>query len=444
MQQPGVAGPDARLASGQPAEATPLRGVEVLLVVAVWGFYALLNLATEVLGGHRDGVPAAPTVGVEAGHVVLPAVWAVVTTLVLWWSRRYRLDEAFWRRRTLHVLAVGVVVANVADAVSDAIWDAVVPPTTTSEAPGANRRFRPGPGNLTWLDDFGVFLAALAVGAARGYVLRERARRDEARRREAELEARSARMQADGARLQAQLAEARLDALRRQLDPHFLFNTLNAVSALVERDPRGVRRMIGQLCDLLRHSMNDASAPEIPLRQELDLLERYVDIMRVRFDEQLEIEVRSDPRALDALVPNLILQPLVENAIRHGVEQSAEGEGGRVEVDAVLDGDALVLRVSDDGPGVVPWAPLPVSDLAADAPGREGGGVGLRNTAARLAQLYGADHRLTLAPAPGGGTVAEVRLPYHTRPVPRAGSAGSAASAASAADDAGALAATRV
>ncbi len=432
MQRPGGAGADARPAGGDPPgverpgverpdigpseigrpEAVALRGAEVMVVGAVWGFYAVLNVVTGVLYPQRGDSPGGPPAGVEARQLVMPAVWAVLTLLVLWLSRRVRLDRAFWRRRALHVLAFGVLAANVADAVSDALWDAIVLPGAGGDGRAGARRFRPGPGNLTWLDDFGVFLAAAAAATARGYVLRERARREEARRREAAFEAHSAR-------LQAQLAEARLDALRRQLDPHFLFNTLNAVSALVERDPRGVRRMIGQLSDLLRHSMDDAPAPEVPLRQELGLLERYVDIMRVRFDDQLAIGTRADPRALDALVPNMILQPLVENAIRHGVERRADG--GRVEVDALLDGDALVLRVRDDGPGVAAWAPG--EPAAGGAGGHGAGGVGLRNTAARLAQLYGDRHRLSLAPAPGGGTVAEVRLPYHTRPIARAGGA---------------------
>lgn len=413
---PQAATEDHDAPTTSPPEAAPLRGVEVLLVVVAWAFFSVLNLATGLLDGRGVGGPWALSADVEARHLAMPAVWAALTVLVLWASRHVRMDRAFWRRRAVHVLVVGVLAANVADAVSDLLWDVLA---RWEAAPGevVGRRFRPALDNLTWLDDFGVFVAALAVGAARGYVLRERARREAAGRREAALEARSARaqadaarLQADAARLQAQLAEARLAALQRQLDPHFLFNTLNAVSALVERDPRGVRRMIEQLSALLRHSMNAASAPEIPLRQELDLLERYVDIMRVRFDDQLAVATRADPRALDALVPNMILQPLVENAIRHGVEQSPDG--GRVEVEAAREGDALVLRVRDDGPGPAPAGGGPPNGVG----GGVGGGVGLHNAEARLAQLYGAAHSLTLAPAAGGGTVAEVRLPYHTRP----------------------------
>ncbi len=192
------------------------------------------------------------------------------------------------------------------------------------------------------------------------------------------LRGRSARHQAHAAQLNAQLAEARLEALRRQLDPHFLFNTLHSVSALVERDPRGARRMVGQLSDLLRHSMDDAAPAEIALRQELGMLERYLDIMRVRFADQLVVETHLDPRTVDALVSNMILQPLVENAIRHGVEQRSDG--GRVEIDATLDGDTLVLRVSDNGPLPPQSLRLPAANGSVDATNGGRVGVGLRNT----------------------------------------------------------------
>ena len=397
--------PESETSAGRTPNAAPLRAIELFAVAMVWLFFGALNVATQVLDRHRDGPPFGGVPDGNARLFINPALWAVLTTLVLSVSRRVTLDRTFWRRRWPIVLIVGVIAANVFDLVSDALWDAL--------APGAGpRRFRPGLGNLTWMDDFGVFFAAVAVATARDYFLRERARRGEARRREARLEAESARARADTAQLETQLAEAKLDALRRQLDPHFLFNTLNAVSALVERDPRGVRRMIGQLSDLLRYSMDGASVPEIPLRQELDLLARYVDIMRVRFEDQLEVEMRVDRKTLDALVPNMILQPLVENAIRHGVEQ--RDDGGHVEIEAALHGDTLVLRVRDDGPGMAPWSARSLVAPVSAVETKEGG-VGLRNIAARLAQLYGDAVHFTVGSDPDGGTVAEVRLPYHTR-----------------------------
>ncbi len=232
-----------------------------------------------------------------------------------------------------------------------------------------------------------IYLGVLAAGFARAYSLRYRLRREQT------------------VQLQGQLAEAHLDALRRQLDPHFLFNTLNAISSLVERDPRGVRRMIARLGELLRYSLEGADDPEIPLRQELALLDRYLDIMQVRFQGKLEVRQRIQESALDALVPTLVLQPLVENAIRHGVERLAEG--GRIAVEATIDEGTLVLRVRDNGPNPDPYG--------ASGDGRTG--VGISNTVARLERLYGPGQRFTLSPAATGGMVAEVRLPVRVESV---------------------------
>jgi LytS/YehU family sensor histidine kinase len=231
-----------------------------------------------------------------------------------------------------------------------------------------------------------VYLVVLAAGLARNYVVRNRARLDEARR-----------VQAESAELHAQLADARLNALRAQLNPHFLFNTLNAISTLVEEDPRGVRRMIARLGDLLRHTLDEGAEQEIPLARELAMLRRYLDIMEVRFQGKLEVSIESEKSLDDALVPNLVLQPLVENAFRHGL--ALIQNVGRVNVRAVRNDGDLVLTVSDNGRG-------PAWEM------REG--VGLTNSRARLTQLYGTRHSLTLRAGEGGGAVVEVRVPYHT------------------------------
>ena len=396
-------------------DAAPLRAVEVLMVAVVWAFYGALNVATQLLEPHRQHPADAAWTGVNPRIFINPIIWAALTTVILWLGRRVSLDRAFWRRRGAVVVLVCLLGANVSDLVSDALWDRLAPAAALRGArgDGERHRFRPGRGNLTWLDDFAAILAALAAASARGWILREVARREHSRRRETLLEAQAAQTRSDAAQLQAQLSEAKLDALRRQLDPHFLFNTLNAVSALLERDPRGVRRMIEQLSDLLRHSMDGASAPEVSLREELDLLGRYLDIMRMRFADQLVVEMRVDPEVLDAQVPNMILQPLVENAIKHGVEQRAEG--GCVEIEAALDGSVLVLRVRDNG--LVPARRMsrPATDAPTETDGDRRGGVGLQNTMARLAHLYGAEYRFSLGPDLQGGTLAEIRLPYRTR-----------------------------
>jgi sensor histidine kinase YesM len=194
--------------------------------------------------------------------------------------------------------------------------------------------------------------------------------------------------------------EARLTALQTQLNPHFLFNTLHAISSLVERDPRGVRRMIARLSELLRLTLERTEQQEVPLEQELAFLQRYLEIMQIRFQGSLEVETQVDPVVNEALVPTLILQPLVENAVKHGVSK-VDG-GGRIAVSARREGDRLVLSVRDNGPGL-------------DGTDATESGLGLRNTRARLEHLYGAAQSLTLSALPDGGLIAEVRLPFHTR-----------------------------
>jgi LytS/YehU family sensor histidine kinase len=206
-----------------------------------------------------------------------------------------------------------------------------------------------------------------------------------------------------GSRMEAQLAQAQLQALRMQLHPHFLFNTLNAVSALMHRDLDAAERMLARLSDFLRLTLETGGAHEVPLRQELDFLRRYLEIEQTRFADRLDVRVDVEPVTLDARVPNLILQPLVENAIRHGVARSSAA--GRIEIAAHRRNGSLLLEVRDDGPG------LPEG---ADRPEREG--VGLTNTRARLRQLYGATSHLTLANRREGGLHVTLTLPFRTQP----------------------------
>ncbi len=197
--------------------------------------------------------------------------------------------------------------------------------------------------------------------------------------------------------LKMQLAEAKLDALRMQLHPHFLFNTLNAISSLMRKDPDAADGMISRLSDLLRLSLDHDDRHVIPLREELAFLDRYVSIEMVRFRDRLEVDVDVEPRCLDAQVPKLILQPLVENAIRHGTARSSRP--GKVRVIGNARDGRLELRVVDNGPG-----------LPANRPLLEG--VGLANTRARLTQLYARDHRFHPGNASeGSGFAVELEIP---------------------------------
>jgi len=201
--------------------------------------------------------------------------------------------------------------------------------------------------------------------------------------------------------LEARLADAKLRALRMQLHPHFLFNTLNAIATLIHKDPRAADEMITNLSELLRATL-DTSEQEIPLRQELDFLNRYLEIQQVRFGERLRVEKEIDAAALDALVPTLILQPLVENAIRHGIEPNPTT--GLVKVRARRsEAGALHLTVGDSGAGPKPQT-------------KSQKGIGLANTRGRLQELYGNRARLMLTTDAEGGFAVEMEIPFRESP----------------------------
>jgi two-component system LytT family sensor kinase len=199
--------------------------------------------------------------------------------------------------------------------------------------------------------------------------------------------------------LKAQLVKAQLSALKMQLQPHFLFNTLNAIMVLV-RQQRGrqAEEMLARLSDLLRCVLEDVEAQQIPLRRELEYLRLYLAIEQVRFQDRLGIEISADDDALDAAVPHMGLQPIVENAVRHGIGRVAAA--GTIRISAVRARQALIIRVADDGPG-----------LGADDPA-EARGIGLANTRARLHQLYGDAASLKVENGERG-VVATMTMPYH-------------------------------
>ena len=197
--------------------------------------------------------------------------------------------------------------------------------------------------------------------------------------------------------LEKRLAQAKLQALQMQLNPHFLFNTLHSISSLMHKDVEAADRMIVRLSDLLRAALESSDTQEVELQQELHFLRRYLEIEQTRLGERLTVKMDIAPETLRARVPNLILQPLVENAIKHGIEPRARP--GRIELRAQRKDGTLALEVCDNGTGI-----------------REGEqfdeGVGLSNTRARLRWLYGDAHRFELRAATGGGLLIEMSIPF--------------------------------
>jgi two-component system, LytTR family, sensor kinase len=204
---------------------------------------------------------------------------------------------------------------------------------------------------------------------------------------------------AQTARLSEQLAQAQLNALKMQVHPHFLFNTLNAISALLDTDVKAADRMIARLSDFLRMTLKNSEAPATTLEKELEFLRTYLEIEKTRFQDRLTVEFEIDPAALNAQVPNLILQPLVENAIRHGIAQQTRA--GQIRISARQDGERLQIEIEDNGPG-----------LKDREEGESEKGVGLTNTRGRLARFYNDDFQFEIAQKPNSrGTIVRINVP---------------------------------
>jgi LytS/YehU family sensor histidine kinase len=211
------------------------------------------------------------------------------------------------------------------------------------------------------------------------------------------------RLEVHASELKARLVHEQLSALKMQLQPHFLFNTLNTIMVLVrQQKTQQAEEMLARLSDLLRCVLEDVDAQEVPLRRELEYLQLYLSIEQTRFQDRLRVEVSADPAILDAAVPQMGLQPIVENAVRHGIGRSSAAGWIRVSVSR-LD-QSLQIQVEDDGPG-----------FASTKEG-EGSGIGLSNTRARLHQLYGDAAELTLDNRDQGGAVVRMVLPYRVAP----------------------------
>ncbi|MCU0785973.1 MAG: histidine kinase [Verrucomicrobia bacterium] len=212
------------------------------------------------------------------------------------------------------------------------------------------------------------------------------------------------------AAMATELVQARLQALRMQINPHFLFNTLNTISALIHENPDAADRMIVRLSELLRRTLDRGDVQEVPLREEIEFLKSYLEIEQMRFPDRLTVTFDIEPKTNELLVPHLILQPLVENALRHGI--MPREEPGRVAISAaVTGGNTLELKVWNNGNGLSdPSDPSALSDKSP----REG--IGLKNVRSRLAQLYGGAQEFTLGNASGGGVEARIRIPCCTIP----------------------------
>jgi two-component system, LytTR family, sensor kinase len=344
--------------------------VRWLLAALLWSILGLL-FAMPGLSAHNWPHPL-------LGSLAQWWSWGLVTPLIFWVDARLPFKEKQLGRRILAQLMPSLVLTTLYIYVSAAVravvglggWSALADPRLLASA------FR---GGILW----GWLVYWLIFGARQIYQYYHHYLASELR-----LE-----------RMERSFSQARLNALRMQLDPHFLFNALNTVSSQVERDPRLARSMIEHLGDLLRLSLEARDRQEVPLAEEMAFLDHYVAIQRIRFGSSLRIETHIAPEVKYALVPCLIVQPLVENAIRHGI--SRRSSGGAVTVTAVRSAEQVEIRVIDDGVGLPPGWTLENST-----------GLGLSVTRERIAGLHpNGSSRFAVGRRSGGGTEVEISLP---------------------------------
>lgn len=347
------------------------------LVTAFWLFIAMastLEMSLLQSANIRQAFIAA---------VVRLVPWIFLTPLIVWTSAAFTLERSTWKRSLWAHLAVCVVSFAVVGIF--AYLGPPLPPLTRHD-PGELSRGMRQPRETAFVVlrrityQLPIFWGLVGVAHALQFYERSKARE----RREAELEAR--------------LTQARLAALRTQLNPHFLFNTLNSIASLVHEQPQA-EAMIEALSDLLRLALRGSERQEVTLREELHFLERYLLIEQTRFGERLEVQNQIDDAALEVYVPILMLQPLVENAIRHGIE--AQIAPGVIQIGAERTGPSLAITVTDNGPGLA-------------VTGKLNEGVGLSNTRARLKELYGERASLELRPGTPAGLSVRILLPWRT------------------------------
>ncbi|MGH9373416.1 MAG: sensor histidine kinase [Vicinamibacterales bacterium] len=378
---------------GGPSSQTPVRGAVARRVsiarglrVALWAalFWTALALffASQIYALSGGRIPWS-----VALSFTMPRwyVWGLLAPGVFWVDRRLGASRSLGARVAWHV-PLGIAWTSLSVMIRLAIRPLRGAPWPESLWQFFLERFY-------W--DLLIYAVIAGVAVARDYASQVRQR---------EREAHQLAMQT--ADLERRLVEARFQSLRAQLQPHFLFNALNTISAFTEIDPQTARRLMGQLGDLLRASLTHASQPLVSLGEELTFLDDYLAIESARFEGRITMSVHADDDLLDAVVPSFLLQPLVENAIRHGV--AARVSGGCVEVTAAWDSSVLTLRVRDNGVGLPPgW------QFDRDA------GVGLRNVASRVEHLYRQPGLMRVTPRASGGV--EVQLDLPLRPSSRRG-----------------------
>jgi sensor histidine kinase YesM len=344
--------------------------LQTILVLGGWTAFGLFSFAQVLIYNAVSGQEPLPWRPLLVVSLTSAWVWAALTPAALWVANRLRFDPN-QRARSLVLHGLAGICFVLFSTVLDRALSMVI----------SHSSLRPFVSSLLYRFDSRLlaYLCIVTVSQAARYALLYRDREVRA------------------AELEAQLARAELQVLKMQLQPHFLFNALNTIAEMAHNDPNNADRLIARLGHLLRLSLEQAGHQVVPLRQELKILEAYLEIEETRFQDRLVVRTEVPTEVLDAGVPALILQPLVENAIRHGT--SPRTGRGQIEIRADRRGEQLQVEIRDSGRG-----------FPAEGQYREG--LGLRNTRQRLRQLYGAEQAFLLGNDPVGGAVVTIRLPF--------------------------------
>jgi signal transduction histidine kinase len=357
------------------------RGVGWRGLLICWTLIAALftirNIVQSVSGG--QSIRWGPGVLFEA---IYWYTWALLTPFIFWFARHFRLERKERLRSVTVLLLLGLFIAPLQVSLEIAINLTLASKLFHMPAAQIAQRVA-GVRRVVLVESFTSYFTYMVVVAAH-YAFDYYQKYRERDLRALELEGR--------------LTQAELQNLKMQLHPHFLFNTLNTISVLMIKDTRAANRVLVRLSELLRMALDNVSTQEVSLKEELDFLARYLEIEQTRFEDRLTVRMKIEPGVRDARVPNLILQPLVENAIRHGIAPLLTP--GIIEISAYRENVHLRLEVRDNGSGL------------ADSNQHLREGVGLSNTRARLVQLYAKDHTFEAGNAPGGGLLVTIVIPF--------------------------------
>ncbi|HYJ85180.1 MAG TPA: histidine kinase [Pyrinomonadaceae bacterium] len=349
----------------------------------IWGLWTLIGIVFTLQMYFTSYRSERPALLVDSLYLqmVWAYLWALATPLVLWAANKLPLERNNWIRNSLIHLPISILLSGIVTAVGHVmVWLYLSLPLGRPFSFERMGRFV----LANFSEGIGIYMLIALTSYAFNYY-----------RRYHEGQVRTLQ-------LEAQLSKAQLEALKMQLHPHFLFNTLHSISALLTQDTEAARKMITRLGDFLRLTLENSGSEEVTLQQEIEFLTCYLAIERIRYQDRLLTRIDVADDTLDAKVPNLILQPIVENAIRHGI--ASRSTPGLIEIEAKHINGLVRIQVRDNGPG------LSEHRISENLFNR---GLGLANTGQRLERLYGSRHLFDLRNNPNGGFVVTMEIPFH-------------------------------